>query len=113
MVERVRTPADDIILVTTQDTGVPQKILAGIQAYGHGNELDTALANARMRLRKFAHEEYGADAVVALTCSTSFAISPNAKNYYVVVLMGTAVQLPWPAGHGDPDLGLAPETVTS
>ena len=100
--DRQRTAATDIILTTTPHAGHPHTILGIVVGTGiSANPLEAA-RRAHIALQHDAHR-LGADAIVAVT--TAIATDPETSwrgIQHVVVLHGTTVLLPWPAGHDDP-----------
>ena len=101
--ERSRTPSAEIRLVTSSNLGTRHEVLGLVHAATTSINIRLAFAQALNEIRTQAHS-LGADAVVDLVVSQS----QENSNYAgcSVIIMGTAVLLPWPAGHGNPELHL-------
>lgn len=95
------TPAERILLVTTPTVGhLPHQVLGAVMGdsatprYHH--TFTDAYQHATRRLRAAA-AELDADAVVGITVGITF-------EHHAVLLLGTAIRLPWPDGTASPDL---------
>lgn len=106
--DRSVTPAEDIIITTLASLGHSHQVLGTVTGAGAHSNAEKAADRAIAAARASAHG-LGADAVLGLSLShatlpeTSYSITQHS-----VIAYGTAVLLPWPAGHADPALGLEP-----
>ena len=99
--DRQQTPLEEIKVITAPSFGVRQEVVRLSIAEVTEHSPQEALKSALLRPREQAHE-LGADAIVSLTYSvTERSLSGGVIKYYGIAT-GTAVLLPWPAGHGDP-----------
>lgn len=100
MSERQYTPAEQVIIATTEQVNrLPHKVVDVAVASGRASSPASALQHAVNDLRRAA-ENMRADAVVAVRHATVY--DPNDGLPWRATLIGTAVLLPWPHGHGDP-----------
>ena len=102
--DRTQTPEDEIILSTLDNVGLPHKTITVVTGWGsEGFDAGRAVERALDDLRKKAFV-VGADAVVGITVAHNPTFTET-STYHHVLATGTAVTLPWPAGHADPALG--------
>lgn len=105
-IDRQRTSPEDIAVLTSGPDGTRPQTLGVVCGNGQSLSARTAFEHAMNDLRRQAHL-LAADAVVSVSVSHAFAEETQySAARFSVMLVGTAVVLPWPDGHGDPTLTL-------
>ena len=103
MTDRMQTPMDEIQVVTVPDLGMRHKVLGSQMVEARESSVGYVLHSLIDEMQYQAFQA-GADAVVSFVYSVTYE-SVGGSHRYSGSAMGTAVLLPWPAGHADPLLG--------